>query len=201
MRSRSEAPHHRRAVRRGAGAHPEHRAFSGRQLDSGAGHHLSRHHRIRRHRASRCHQDASQSRRGNSEADRDAAASSSRWHRSTKTKCARSARNWASPASFCTAIRSPARPGDSLPVLGDRGPSRSDCDPGWLLPIRSVGVQGRFAQLSRRCWHWSSCPTDEIATELVNQHDGNQSRGRVSARAHRDRRRCNRPRARSPPNA
>ena len=49
-RSRGEAPHHRRGVRRSAGADSRRRAFSGRPLDSRPGHDLSRHHRIRRHR-------------------------------------------------------------------------------------------------------------------------------------------------------
>ncbi len=66
----TEAPHHRRAVRKIQERIIEERGIAGRALDSGPGHDLSGHHRIGRHGAGRRDQDAPQPCAGHSEADR-----------------------------------------------------------------------------------------------------------------------------------
>lgn len=65
-----ETPHHRLVVRRRAGAHPPIRPLHRRRLDPRPGHHLSRHHRVRRNNQVRQNQDPSQPCLGHSEVDR-----------------------------------------------------------------------------------------------------------------------------------
>ncbi len=83
-------------------------------------------------------------------------------------KCAKSAPNSESPANFCIAIHSQA------PVLPSavcaRNPKRpvQRIDPGWLLPVRSVGVQGD-SRSYRSVLALETCPPMNLQPPLVNR--------------------------------
>ena len=83
-------------------------------------------------------------------------------------KCARSAPSWAFPSEFLHRHPFPG-PGLAIRCLcSEKEAPVERLDPGWLLPIRSVGVKG-----DSRSYHsvlaLEALVSDEIATELVNR--------------------------------
>ena len=120
----------------------EREGLLGERLDSGPGHHLSRHHRIRRHGQGGAHQDAPQPRGGHSETDRE------RPHRGAAAIVlqGRSARGGPRTGLAGGAAGPPSvprpRPGDPLPVRGRRTRRSRATAEGYVIPVRSVGVQG-----------------------------------------------------------
>ena len=74
-----------------------------------------------------------------------------------------------SPASFCTAIRFQDPVSRSVACARKKeAPPVQRLGPGWLLPVRSVGVQGD-SRSYRSVLALEQLPTDELATALVNR--------------------------------